>query len=66
MNNYDAVYRNTGTTPRTMHRVEDHYALHTFKSDTRLAFEFFSEMLVGLFAIAGFFFLCYAVLTWLG
>ena len=66
MNNYDAVYRNTGTTPRKMHRVEDHYALHTFKSDTREALEFLGEMLVGFFAIAGFFFVCYAVLTWLG
>ena len=66
MKNYESVYRNTGMTPRTMHRVEDHYAIHTFKSDTKQALEFFREMLVGMSAVAGVAFLVYAVLTWLG
>ena len=43
MKNYESVYRNTGMTPRTMHRVEDHYAIHTFKSDTQDAIKFLSE-----------------------
>ena len=64
-NNYESVYRNTGTTPRKMHRVEDHYALHTFKSETREALEFLGDMLVGLTGIACLVFLGYAVLTWL-
>ena len=66
MKNYESVYRNTGTTPRTMRRVEDHYAIHTFKSDTQDAIKFLGEVLVGMSAVAGVAFLIYAVLTWLG
>ena len=66
MKNYESVYRNTGMTPRTMHRVEDHYAIHTFKSDTQDAIKFLSEALVGFACISALVFIIYAVLTWLG
>ena len=64
-NNYDAVYRNTGTTPRKMHRVEDHYAIHTFKSDTEKAIKFFIDMVVGMLAVAMPMALIYGLMVWL-
>ena len=57
MKNYDAVYRNTGTTPRTMRRVEDHYALHTFKTEWEDAKQFF----IGVVIVALFAMLCVAM-----
>ena len=57
--NYNAVYRNTGTTPRTMHRVEDHYTLHTFKSEYDDAKQFVIDfvvttLVIGLFSLIGY------------
>lgn len=64
-NNYDAVYRNTGTIRRTMRRVEDHYAIHTFKSDTEKATKFFVEMVVGMLVVALPMSLLYGLMVWL-
>lgn len=65
-NNYDAVYRNTGTTPRKMHRVEDHYPLHTFRTELDDAKDFFVGAFI-VFAIIGLG-VCVAlgVMSWLG
>ena len=64
-NNYDAVYRNTGTIRRTMRRVEDHYAIHTFKSDTEKATKFFVEMVVGMLMVALPLVALYSFVSWL-
>jgi hypothetical protein len=64
-NNYDAVYRNTGTTPRKMHRVEDHYAIHTFKSDTEKATKFFIDMVVGILMVGLPLVAIYGLMVWL-
>jgi hypothetical protein len=65
MNNYESVYRNTGATPRTMRRVEDHYAVHTFKSEWDDAKEFF----IGLAGFSLFIVMClalgYGFMAWL-
>lgn len=52
MNNYESVYKNTGTVPRTMHRVEDHYTLHYFKSENDDAKRFFKDFVVTTLVIA--------------
>jgi hypothetical protein len=64
-NNYDAVYRNTGTTPRKMHRVEDHYAIHTFKSDTEKGIKFFIDMVVGILMVGLPLVALYSFISWL-
>jgi hypothetical protein len=52
MNNYDAVYRNTGMARRTMHRVEDHYAIHTFKSEHDDAVRFMKDFGISVLVMA--------------
>ena len=52
MNNYDAVYRNTGMARRTMHRVEDHYAIHTFKSEHDDAVRFIKDFGISVLVMA--------------
>jgi hypothetical protein len=59
-NNYDAVYRNVGTTRRTMHRVEDHYAIHTFKSESEDAIKFFKDLGISAVVLALFGILAYS------
>lgn len=59
MNNYESVYRNTGTTPRTMRRVEDYYTLHSFKSEHEDAKKFAVDfvvmtLVIGLFSLIGY------------
>ena len=62
---YKSVYKNTGMTPRKMHRVEDHYAIHTFKSEWDDAKDFFVGALI-VFAFIGFFLLLgYGFMAWL-
>ena len=62
---YKAIYKNTGMTRRTMHRVEDHYALHTFKSEWDDAKEFF----IGAVVVSLFVTMCigigYGFMAWL-
>ena len=58
MKNYESVYKNTGTIPRTMHRVEDYYPLSTFKSEHDDAVKFFKDfavttLVIGLLALIG-------------
>jgi hypothetical protein len=43
--NYSAVYRNTGTTPRRLNRVEDAFTIHTYKTELQDAKDFFSGFL---------------------
>ena len=54
--NYQAVYKNTGTVPRTLHEAyrngEYGYSIHLFKDDARQALEFFLEMVVGFLYVA--------------
>lgn len=59
MNNYESVYRNTGTTPRTMRRVEDYYPLSSFKSEyddaKKFAVDFaVMSIVIGLFGLIGY------------
>ena len=53
---YEAVYKNTGTVPRTLHEAyrsgEYGYSIHLFKDDARQALEFFLEMVVGFLYVA--------------
>mgnify|MGYP003341701670 FL=1 len=65
-NNYDAVYRNTGTTPRKMHRVEDHYAIHSFRTDLDEAKDFFVEMVIGAVMVGLPMLIIYSLMVWLG
>lgn len=56
---YKAIYKNTGTTQRTMHRVEDHYALHSFKSEyddaKKFAVDFVvTTLVIGLLSLIGY------------
>ena len=58
MKNYESVYKNTGTIPRTMRRVEDYYPLSTFKSEHDDAVKFFKDfavttLVIGLLALIG-------------
>lgn len=62
---YDAVYRNTGTTRRTMRRVEDHYALHTFKTDRQRAYEFVVDMVIGMLMVGLPMAMLYGFMVWL-
>ena len=57
--NYNAVYRNTGTTPRSMRRVEDYYPLSSFKSEyddaKKFAVDFaVMSLVIGLFGLIGY------------
>ena len=52
MNNYESVYKNTGTVPRTMHRVEDYYPISSFKSENDDAKRFFKDFVVTTLVIA--------------
>lgn len=63
-NNYDAVYRNTGTVRRTMHRVEDHYAIHTFKTDAERAGKFFIDMVLGMLMVGIAMSFFYGLVVW--
>ena len=60
MNNYDAVYRNTGMARRTMHRVEDHYAIHTFKSEHDDAVRFMKDFGISVLVIGLLGFIAYS------
>lgn len=68
-NNYQAVYKNTGTVPRTMGQAYKNaeYAtpIYKQKSELREAIEFISDAVVGFFYVACVSGLVYAVLTWL-
>ena len=64
-NNYDAVYRNTGTIRRTMRRVEDHYDIHTFKTDSERAGKFVVDMVVGMLVVGMPISLLYGLMVWL-
>ena len=54
--NYEAVYKNSGTVPRTLHEAyrdgEYGYSIHLFKDDARQALDFFLEMIVGFVYVA--------------
>lgn len=67
-NNYRAVYKNTGLTPRTLQEAyrdgEYGYSIHLFKDDASQAFKFLGEALMGFLYVAGVSALVYAVLTW--
>lgn len=69
MNQYEAVYKNTGTVPRTMGQAYKNaeYAtpIYRQKSEWQEAVEFISDALVGFTYVAGISALVYAVLTWL-
>jgi len=64
-NNYDAVYRNTGKTPRKMHRVEDHYAIHRTRTELDEAKDFLVDMVVGMLVVAMPMALVYGLMVWL-
>ena len=68
-NNYQAVYKNTGMTPRTMAQAYKNadYAtpIYRQKSDLHEAWEFISDAVVGFVYVAGVSALVYSVLTWL-
>ena len=69
MNNYESVYKNTGTVPRTMAEAYKNadYAtpIYRQKSEWREALEFISDALVGFVYVACISGPVYAVLTWL-
>lgn len=65
MKNYDAVYRNTGTTPRTMRRVEDHYAIHRMRTDLDEARDFLVDMVIGMVMVGLPMVLIYSLMVWL-
>ena len=50
-NDYSAVYRNTGTAKRCLNRVEDHYSIHTYKTEWQDAKDFFTGLLTVLLFI---------------
>ena len=59
MKQYESVYRNTGTVPRSMRRVEDYYPLSTFKSEYDDARQFIKDfvvttLVIGLFSLLGY------------
>ena len=59
MKQYESVYKNTGTIPRSMRRVEDYYAIQTFKSEHDDAVKFFKDfavttLVIGLLALIGY------------
>lgn len=69
MNNYESIYKNTGTVPRTMAQAYKNadYAtpIYRQKSDLHEAWEFISDAVVGFVYVACVSGLVYAVLTWL-
>lgn len=69
MNQYQSVYKNTGTVPRTMAQAYKNadYAtpIYRQKSELQDALEFISEAVVGFIYVALVSALVYAVLTWL-
>ena len=50
--NYESIYRNTGTTQRRLNRVEDAFTIHTYKTEWQDAKEFFAGCLTVGFLIA--------------
>lgn len=69
MNQYESVYKNTGTVPRTMGQAYKNaeYAtpIYRQKSELREAIEFIADAVVGFVYVAGISALVYSVLTWL-
>jgi len=45
-NDYKAVYKNTGTLPRTLSRPEDAVAIHTYKTENERAVAVVKDFLV--------------------
>lgn len=57
-NDYRAVYKNVGTTPRTLHEAyrdgEYGYSIHLFKDDFSRARSFFVDACIGFLIVAVF------------
>ena len=65
MKQYESVYRNTGTTPRKMQRVEDYYPIQRTRTGWEDAVEFFVGAVIAFAFVVMFLAIGYGFMAWL-